>query len=150
MDRLLTDTLELSRIGRVIESPVDVPFGEIAEEALNQTRQKIASEGFGVSIAPKMPVVHVDRMRIAEVLVNLIENSIRYVGSVYRPKIEIGCTRRGEETIFFVRDNGIGIDPSQHKKVFELSTKWIRKVSVRGLAWPSSRGSSRFTAEGPG
>ncbi|VVB62697.1 Methanogenesis regulatory histidine kinase FilI [uncultured archaeon] len=133
MDRLLTDTLELSRIGRVIEPPVDVPFGEIAEEALNQTRQKIASEGFDVSVAPEMPFVHVDRMRIAEVLVNLIENSIRYTRSVDRPKIEIGCTRRGEETIFFVRDNGIGIDPSQHKKVFELFYKVDRKSAGTGV-----------------
>jgi signal transduction histidine kinase len=120
MDRLLTDTLQLSRIGRFVNPPEDVPFGEIVREALQQTTEQIKSNGVEISVAEDFPAVHVDRMRIAEVLVNLVTNSINYMGEQPRSKIDIGYRVDEEETVFFVRDNGIGIDPSQHDKVFEL------------------------------
>jgi PAS domain S-box-containing protein len=136
MDRLLLETLELSRIGRVVSPLEDVPFVEIVEDALRQTSEKIRSKGFKVSIAQNLPVVHVDRMRITEVLVNLIENSIKYMGLQANPEIEIGQRIDGKDRIFFVRDNGIGIDHSQHNKVFELFYKVDKKSegTVAGLA----------------
>jgi signal transduction histidine kinase len=56
------------------------------------------------------------------VLVNLITNSIRYRGDQPSPKIDFGYRLEDEskETVFFVKDNGIGIEKSQHEKVFEL------------------------------
>jgi signal transduction histidine kinase len=89
-------------------------------DALEQTAEQIKSSGVEVSVAEDLPTVHVDRMRIAEVLVNLIGNSIRYRGEQPHPKIEIGYRLDGKETVFFVKDNGMGLDKSQHEKVFEL------------------------------
>ena len=71
-------------------------------------------------------------MRITEVLVNLIENSIKYMGWQANPEIEIGQRIDGEDKTFFVRDNGIGIDPSQHDKVFELFYKVDKKSEGTG------------------
>lgn len=52
---------------------------------------------------------------------NLIENGLKYMGDEANPKIEIGWLRRdGDETIFFIRDNGIGIEADQQEKVFDL------------------------------
>ena len=79
-----------------------------------------------------LPVVHVDRIRITEVLVNLIENSIKYMGSQANPEIEIGQRIDGKDGVFFIRDNGIGIDPSQHDKVFELFYKVDKKSEGTG------------------
>jgi len=123
MDRLLSETLELSRIGRVADPPEDVPFGEIVGEALLQTSQRTKSAGIDVLVANDMPVVHVDKMRIVEAMVNFIENSIKYRGEQQHPRIDIGYRTEAEKTVFFVRDNGMGIDPSQHEKVFELFYK---------------------------
>ncbi|MGD0953931.1 MAG: PAS domain S-box protein, partial [Methanotrichaceae archaeon] len=123
MDQLLLETLELSRIGRIVNPPENVPFREIVEDALRQTSEKIKSKGCKVSVAQNLPVVHVDRMRITEVLTNLIENSLKYGGLQTDPEIEIGQRIDGQNRIFFVRDNGIGIDPSQYDKVFELFYK---------------------------
>jgi len=122
MDHLLNDTLELSRIGRVANPPEDVPFGEIVKDALEQTAEQIKSSGVEVAVAEDFPTVHVDRMRIEEALVNLITNSIRYRGEQPSPKIDLGYRVDGEskETVFFVKDNGIGLEKSQHEKVFEL------------------------------
>jgi PAS domain S-box-containing protein len=130
MDRLLRDTLQLSRIGRMVNPPEDVPFGAIVQDALEQTAEQIKSSGVEVSVAEDLPTVHVDRMRIAEVLVNLLGNSIRYRGEQPHPKIEIGYRTEGEskETVFFVQDNGIGIDKTEHEKVFEL----FYRVDTRG------------------
>jgi PAS domain S-box-containing protein len=123
MEHLLKDTLETSRIGRVVNPPEDVSFGAIVRDALAQTKEQIKSSGVDVSTAKDFPTVHVDRVRIAEALVNLIENSINYRGEQPHPKIEIGYRVEDEETVFFVRDNGIGIDESLQEKVFELFYK---------------------------
>jgi PAS domain S-box-containing protein len=120
MELLLKDTLETSRIGRVVNPPEDVPFIVIVKDALEQTKEQITSSGVDVSTAKDFPTVHVDRVRVAEALVNLIENSINYRGEQPHPKIEIGYRVEDEETVFFVRDNGIGIDESLQEKVFEL------------------------------
>jgi len=132
MDQLLGETLELSRIGRIVNPPEDVSFNEIASEALDQTGASIKAKGVNVSMADGLPLVRVDKMRIVEVLVNLIENSVKYMGDQPHPRIEIGYRSDEGQTIFFVRDNGIGIDPSQHDKVFELFYKVDNKTEGIG------------------
>jgi signal transduction histidine kinase len=132
MDRLLRETLELSRIGRVANPPEDVPFGEIVQEALLQTAQRIKSTGMDVLVANDLPVVHVDKMRIVEAMVNFIENSIKYRGEQQHLSMEIGYRTEAKEPVFFVRDNGMGIDPSQHQKVFDLFYKVNNKSEGTG------------------
>jgi signal transduction histidine kinase len=132
MDQLLGETLELSRIGRIVNQPEDVSFDEIASEALDQTGASIKARGVNVSVADGLPLIRVDKMRIVEVLVNLIENSVKYMGDQPHPRIEIGYQSDEGQTIFFVRDNGMGIDPSQHDKVFELFYKVDNKTKGTG------------------
>ncbi|KAF5416295.1 MAG: Methanogenesis regulatory histidine kinase FilI [Candidatus Methanophagaceae archaeon] len=123
MNHLVNDTLELSRIGRVANPAEDVLFFELVQEAQEQTREQINSCGVELSMADDFPAVHVDRMRIVEVLVNLITNSINYRGEQSQPEIEFGYRIEGDATVFFVADNGIGIDKNQHEKVFDLFYK---------------------------
>ncbi len=133
MDRLLTDALELSRIGRVVNPPEEAQFEEIAAEALDLMAEVIKSRGIEVSVAERMPAVFVDRLRMVEVLVNLIENSGKYATAGPRPKIDIGFRRNGDgEPTFFVRDNGPGIAIDQQEKVFGLFYKVDRKSNGTG------------------
>jgi len=132
MDLLLKHTLEVSRIGRVANPSEDVPFDELVWEAMGQTAEEIKSRGVKVSVAEYFPIVHVDRMRMVEVLVNLIENSINYMGEQPLPKIDIGYRVDGDENVFFVQDNGIGIEPSQHDKVFEMFYQVDKEVGGIG------------------
>ena len=140
MTRLLNDTLELSRIGRVANPSEDVPFGELVSEALGQTSEQVKSGGVEISVSEDFPLVYVDRIKIVEVLVNLIENSINYMGDEPHPRIDIGYRTDDadgdDETVFFVSDDGIGIDPGSHEKVFELFYKLDRgtKGTGAGLA----------------
>jgi signal transduction histidine kinase len=60
---------------------------------------------------------------MVEAMVNLIENSIKYRDEQQHPRIDIGYQNGAEKTVFYVSDNGMGIDPSQHEKVFDLFYK---------------------------
>ena len=109
-----------------------MPFREIVSEALAQSSAKMSSKNVKVTVEEDLPIVQVDRMRLVEVLVNLLENSVKYMGDQPQPEIEIGKRLDGENMVFFVRDNGIGIDPSQHDKVFELFYKVDKKSEGSG------------------
>jgi PAS domain S-box-containing protein len=134
MDRLLNDTLQLSRIGRIANPPEEVSFGTIVEGALEQVAAQIKTSGVDVSQVKDFPTVHVDQARIEEMLVNLIGNSIKYRGEQPSPKIGIGHRRdpNSNETVFFVRDNGIGIDQSLHQRVFELFYQGDKRIKGTG------------------
>jgi PAS domain S-box-containing protein len=120
MQALLSDVLELSRIGRVIKPPERISFGTIVHEAVDLLAVPFAKQGVMVEIAPDLPDVNVDHARILEVMVNLIENSIRFFGDQTAPTIRIGVDMKGKTPVFFVQDNGIGIDPRYLERIFNL------------------------------
>jgi PAS domain S-box-containing protein len=133
MGQLLGEILELSRVGRMFNPPTEVPIGDLADEALELLSGRIAQHGVEVQIAQDLPVVNVDRPRLLEVFQNLIENSMKFMGNQPKPTIEIGAREDGEETVFFVRDNGIGINPLYHEKVFGLFNKLDQKTEGTGI-----------------
>jgi C4-dicarboxylate-specific signal transduction histidine kinase len=63
-------------------------FDQIVRVALEQTAERIRSRNVAVYVVGDMPKVRVDMLRITEVLVNLIENSVKYMGDQERPKID--------------------------------------------------------------
>jgi PAS domain S-box-containing protein len=133
MHQLLGDLLELSRIGRLMNPPEETPLGELAREAVSMVEGRLASRGIVVDIAPDLPVVYGDRPRLREVLQNLVDNAVKFMGDQPEPCIEIGARREGEETVFYVRDNGLGIDPRYHQKVFGLFEKLDAQAEGTGI-----------------
>jgi signal transduction histidine kinase len=123
LDALLSDLLKLSRAGRSINTPEPVGFGKIAGEAVALFALPFAEHGIRVEIDPDLPVVNVDHARIREVLVNLIENAIKYRGGRPDPVIRIGIAKRGDEPVFCVQDNGIGIESRYLDRIFNLFEK---------------------------
>ncbi|MBL8051483.1 MAG: PAS domain S-box protein [Anaerolineales bacterium] len=123
MERLLNELLELSRIGRMINEPQEVPFEEIAKEAVGLTQGRLRASNIPVEIEAGLPNVKVDRARIVEVLQNLLDNAAKFMGEQKNPKIKIGMRKENERLVFFVQDNGIGIDPVYHERIFGLFNK---------------------------
>ena len=130
MHALLTELLELSRIGRMINESENIPFADIVKDALDIVHGQLETHNITVRILspqgaqPNLPTVHGDRQRLTEVLQNLIDNAVKYMGDQIDPIIEIG--QQGEECgkpIFFVKDNGIGIAPEYHERIFGLFNK---------------------------
>jgi len=124
MQALLNDLLELSRIGRLMNSPEAVPFGEIVHDAVDRVRGKLDEINAIIEIQRDLPVVNGDRTRLVEIIQNLIENAAKYSNPESRSRIEIGTKTEGQNSIvFFVRDNGIGIAPQYHENIFGLFNK---------------------------
>lgn len=96
--------------------PVD--FGELVEEVLEAMATPIRETGAEVT-RDALPVVMGDRIQLSQVLQNLLDNAIKYHGEE-PPRIHIGAARQDGEWAFSVRDNGIGIHPKYHGRIFEL------------------------------
>ena len=120
MGELLADVLELSRVGRVVNPPESISMVDLANEVLDAVANHTTQRGIRTTVAPDMPCVFGDRVRLREVLQNLLENAIKYMGDQPEPCIEIGSRQDEDTTVFFVRDNGIGIDRRYQDKVFGL------------------------------
>ena len=133
MSGLLDELLELSRIGRVVGSPEEVPLGEVAREAVALVAGLAEERKVRVTVSDGLPVVFGDRLRIREVLQNLVENAIKFMGEQPDPIVEIGELQRNGESVCFVRDNGMGIDPRFSQKVFDLFDKLDRNTEGTGI-----------------
>ncbi|MBC7079147.1 MAG: PAS domain S-box protein [Methanothrix sp.] len=129
MDALLRDILELSRIGKVTNPPEDVPFELLVREAIDQLAEAVKKRSAELRVAEGMPTVRVDRERLVEALVNLIDNSIKYTREDTRPVLEVFY----RDGVFCVRDNGIGIPENQREKVFDLFYKVDPKSDGTGV-----------------
>lgn len=123
MERLLQDLLELSRVGRVAAPAENVPLAGLTQEAVELVRGAIDRGGVEVRVAPDLPVVRADRRRLLQVLQNLLDNAVKATAGRPEPRVEVGVRRDGIEPVYFVRDNGRGIDPRFLEKVFELFEK---------------------------
>lgn len=139
MDQLLQDLLELSRIGRLINPPEDVSMDELAHEARELVHGQAEQAGVQVEISPDLPVVFGDRVRLLEVLQNLIDNAVKHMGDQSRPRVEIGSRRDGNQTVCYVRDNGIGIDPCYHEKIFGLFDQLDQSIDGSGIGLALAR-----------
>ncbi len=136
MHRLLTELLELSRIGRMMNTPETIPFSDLVRDAMDNVHGQLETGRVTVTLQPNLPAVYGDRQRLVEVLQNLLDNAAKFMGDQPDPRIEIG--QRGEDaergnTIFFVKDNGIGIAPEYHEKVFRLFDKLDPKMEGTGV-----------------
>lgn len=120
MERLLDDLLELSRIGRLTNPPEHVSLFELAQEAMGLVSGQIMESKAQVTISPELPVVVGDRVRLLEVLQNLLENAVKFMGSQPQPKIEIGVSTSEGRSVCYVQDNGVGIEPRYQEKIFGL------------------------------
>lgn len=124
MQKLIIELLDLSRVGRIVNLSRDIPFETIVQDAVDVVAGQITMSGVCVDIASDLPIVHGDPVRLTQVLQNLIENAIKFMGDQSEPRIDVG--QYGNEDgkpIFYVRDNGMGIAPEHHERIFGLFNK---------------------------
>ncbi len=133
MQLLLNELLELSRIGRLINPPEIIPFENMVQEALAIVHGQLESRGVKIMLQPDLPAVYGDRQRLVEILQNLLDNAAKFMGDQPEPRIEIGCTELDGKSIFFIKDNGIGIDPKYHEQIFGLFNKLDPKTEGTGV-----------------
>ena len=136
MDTLLNALLHFSQVGRLSLDLEDLDLGPVLVEALEMLGARLAESQVEVRVPRPLPVARGDRVRVREVFSNLISNAtkyndktgawveIGYVGLHDEPKALARPASAPAEaagaTIFYVRDNGIGIDPRHKDRVFMI------------------------------
>ena len=120
MEVLVSDLLKLSWIGQVVSTFKDISSIEIVKNVTSALQDRLKESDIELVVADHLPAISCDGERIYQVFENLLVNAIKFTGGAKNPQIEIGYEDRGDFHQFYVRDNGIGIDPKYHRRIFEL------------------------------
>lgn len=135
MQQLLDELLQLSRIGRVANTPREVDMVGLAGEACELLAGIIDQVGLTVDIQSDLPAAWGDRPRILEVLQNLLDNAAKFAGSHPQPRVHVGWrwSDDGSKPVYCVADNGIGIAEPYHEKIFGLFERLSLDVQGTGI-----------------
>ena len=122
MEALIDSLLHYSRINRADPTLVEVNLTHVLQDAMEMLKPRIDAESVQVRCPKVLPCVRGDRAQLTEVMVNLLSNAIKYNDKTEK-WVEIGireASATDEPSVFFVRDNGIGIAPEHNDKIFEI------------------------------
>lgn len=119
LNQLVENTLNMTRIedGCIQLHKELLPIEEIVGSAVNRVKKRSAKAIFHLNIPSEFIMIPVDGILMEQVLVNLLDNAIKY--SVNIPEITIAVSIQGKEAIFEIADNGTGISPEDLDKVFD-------------------------------
>ena len=121
LSRLIDNVLDFSRIegGRRTYERVPSPVEPLVRESLEPFAYPLAQGDFkvDVEVAADLPDVTMDAAAVGQALVNLIDNAIKYAGE--RKTLRVSARRDGDQLALTVADEGIGIAPAEHARIFE-------------------------------
>lgn len=119
MKALVRDILAFSRVetkGRPFEA---TEIGGVVDEAIANIRHRI-EEHVATVTRDALPLGYGDRTQLVSLFQNLIGNAVKFRKKDTQPQVHVGIENQGGKTVFFVRDNGIGIEAKQFEKIFEI------------------------------
>ena len=120
MDRLINAILRLSREGRRVMTPERLDMAALTGGIVASLQHHLDRKGAEVSVDGALPAVVSDRVAVEQILSNLIENAVKYLKPGRAGRVTVRGRREGERVLFEVEDNGRGIDPKDHERVFDL------------------------------
>lgn len=119
MQRMIDDLLILSRVGTKGKEFLPTDIKEVINDVLTNLKTLI-EKNQAIITFDNMPIVNVDQTQLNQLFQNLIDNAIKFRKKDVIPKIHISAKQEGNEWIFSVQDNGIGIDPKNFSKLFVI------------------------------
>ncbi len=132
MNQLLDSLMRLFRLDTVTAAEVEQPFAELAGKVVDTLQPLATSRGVRVEIKPASLLLRGDEERLTEIWSHLTENAIVYMGDQSEPLVEIGADR-DDEVVFYVRDNGSGIEAPYQERIFGLFDKLAAETEGSGL-----------------
>ena len=120
MDRLINAILQLSRQGRRVLAPEPVDVAALVEGIRASLQHRLDDEGASVEVRGDLPAIVTDRLGLEQILSNLIENAVKYRHPERPVTVTVSGGREGARAWLAVADNGRGIDPRDHERVFDL------------------------------
>ncbi len=133
MAQLLEDLLKLSHIGFVVNQMELVDLNSLFDQASHGLYSLVTEAGAEIDIQPDMPRVYVDRSRMLEVALNLLQNALKFSRPGFPVKIRIGAQQNGHRIECWVEDNGIGIAPEYHDLIFGLFNRLDQSYEGTGI-----------------
>jgi signal transduction histidine kinase len=118
MQRLISDLLAFSRVGRLTGDFTDVPLERTLEQALRQL-QAVLEETSAVVTHDQLPTVRGDASLLVQLFQNLVGNGVKFRGAA-APRVHIGARPGNGEWELSCSDNGIGIEPQYADKIFVI------------------------------
>jgi len=132
MKHLIEDLLELSRIGRMDTEFQNIDLHKVAEKVIEEMQELIDKKNAVVKLSGKLPQVNFNRTRAHQIFSNLISNALKFSKEETPPSIKIGYKRKQRKNCIFVEDNGIGIEPEYHDKIFGIFQRLHKKEDFEG------------------
>ncbi|MCI5122271.1 MAG: sensor histidine kinase, partial [Candidatus Electrothrix sp. AUS4] len=120
MSQLIRDLLELSRVGRIDLDKKAIDLSELLGEFIDNQSVRLRSLDFSVEITSDLPKIYGNESRILQVFENILSNALKYVHNKEGAKLEIYAQDDEEWWHIFCKDNGPGIPPEYHEKIFGL------------------------------
>ena len=119
MDTLLKGLLKLSRLGRVAITIERLDMTSLVKSCARSFEYALKERGGAIEVAA-LPDCRGDAAQVEQIFTNLIENAIKYTPADTPAIVRVRGERRENEAIYWVEDEGIGIDPAYQDKVFEI------------------------------
>jgi PAS domain S-box-containing protein len=117
MRHLIDDLLEYARVGARSKQLIPVKVNAIIEKALDNLTFEVKESEAVIAVDP-LPNVSADSTQLIQLFQNLIGNAIKYRSNT--PHIHVSAERKDREWLFSVSDNGIGMDPRQLERIFDI------------------------------
>jgi PAS domain S-box-containing protein len=133
LESLITTLLALSRSGRAVDIPVQVPFTDLAREAARLLDAPLRDRSVTLVIPDNLPEVSGDPCRLLQVMTNLIDNAVKFMGDQDEPRVEIGVRDNDGIPVFFIMDNGMGFNKENLPKVFGLYERFNPDIPGSGI-----------------
>jgi PAS domain S-box-containing protein len=131
MQGLIQDLLTYSRVGTNGKALCEVSGEKVLKEVLTNLRAAIEENGAIVTY-DSLPAITMDATQLAQVLQNLVGNAIKYRSTAV-PQVHVSAAKSGgNEWIFSVRDNGMGIDPKYFEKIFVIFQRLHGRQEFKG------------------
>ena len=118
--RLLDELFELSQVGIQHQPMEEIALELLIRQVLVGLEGPIREHAIEVEVTPGLGMVRGDRAQLTEALRHLVANATQYLGSQETPRIQIGTRGRGPGKVITIRDNGMGIEPQFHEKIFDI------------------------------
>lgn len=130
MQEMIETLLQYARIDSKAKEFAPVDLSQVCKTALEMLDASIAETDARVEVG-RLPVVMGDSVQLVELIQNLVANALAYRGDA-PPRIRISAERTDKEHIISVHDNGIGIDPASHDKIFEMFKRLRAQDKIPG------------------
>lgn len=119
MDRLINAILRLSREGARVLTPEPIALKTLLETTGQTLAHQVAEAGAQL-VVEDVPDIVSDRLAVEQVFTNLLENAVKYLAPGRPGRIRVRGWQEGSTVFVDVEDNGRGIDPKDHSRVFDL------------------------------